>query len=139
MDNKELISEMLGKKIWAVVGVSPNHEKVSNHIFRTLVRNNYETYPVNPKYDVIGDGVKCYHSISELPVVPDCVDFVVPPAVTLKHLKELDPAVIKYVWFQPGTYNDEVISYAEEKGFRAVHDGACVMVALKLAHTGSGS
>jgi len=130
--NNELIEEMLGKKVWAVIGVSPNCEKISNHIFKSLVREDYEVYAVNPNYDEIEEGVKCYHSIAELPVVPDCVDFVVPPAVTLKNLEELDPAVIPYVWFQPGTYNDDVLRYAEEKGFKAVHEGACVMAILRL-------
>lgn len=127
----ELINEMLSKPRWAVVGVSPQPERVSNRIFHTLLERGYEVYAVNPKYDEIEPGVKCYSSLDDLPEVPDCVDFVVNPALTLRTLHQMNPQVMPYVWFQPGAYDQAVLAYATERGFRAVHQSHCVMAELQ--------
>ncbi len=131
MSNNSFICEMLDQKVWAVVGASPNCEKVSNHIFHMLSERGYEVYAVNPNYDELEPGIPCYHTIEELPKVPDVIDFVVPPAVTLANLQKIDPCLIRNVWFQPGTSNAEVIAFAEEKGFNFVGNGSCVMVELR--------
>ncbi|NLY71644.1 MAG: CoA-binding protein [Clostridiales bacterium] len=132
MNNEEKMKHMMNKKVWAVVGASNNPEKVSNRIYHTLKSNGYETYAVNPSYDKMDDGCKCYPSIQELPKVPDCIDFVVPPHVTLKYLEKLDPQVTPNIWLQPGTYDDNVVKYAEDRGFTVVHEGACAMAYLNL-------
>ena len=131
MSNNESICTILDQKVWAVVGATPNCEKVANHIFHTLAQKGYEVYAVNPNYDEMEPGVKCYHTLEDLPKVPEVVDFVVPPAVTLASLHKMDAAVIPYVWFQPGTFNDEVLAFAKEQGFHFIGDGSCVMVELR--------
>lgn len=130
--NKDLIKEMLGKKTWAVIGATPNAEKTANHILHMLIDHGYEVYAVNPNYDEIEPGIKCYKSISDLPVVPDCIDFVIPPKVSLENLKALDSSKTPYVWLQPGTFDDEVLAYVDANGFKAIHGGPCVMVELRL-------
>jgi hypothetical protein len=67
-----------------------------------------------------------------LPVTPDCVDFVVSPRVTEKSIKNLDSSKIKYLWLQPGSYDEETAKAAEDKGFHVVHEGACVMMAVDM-------
>ncbi len=131
MSKSSLICEMLDKKVWAVVGATPNCEKTANHIFNMLLRQGYDVYAVNPNYDEMEPGIPCYHSIEELPKVPEVIDFVIPPAVTLATLQKIDPCVIKNLWFQPGTFNPEVLKFAEEKGFDFIGDGSCVMVELR--------
>lgn len=126
-----LIQEMLSKPRWAVIGAAPQPERVSHRIFQTLRAHGYQVYAVNPKYDEIEPGVRCYPSLDDLPEVPDCVDFVVNPSLTLRTLQQMNPQEVPYVWFQPGSYDDAVIAYAEEHGFRAVHQSHCVMVELK--------
>lgn len=130
MDNASKMKLMTEKKIWAVIGVTPNLDKKSNQIYHTLLDNGYETYPINPKYKFLENGEPCYPSLENLPKVPDCVDFVVPPPVTKQQLEAMDPAVIKNVWLQPGTYTDDILEYAESRGFTVVNDGACVMAYL---------
>ncbi len=132
MNNEQKMNEMLSKKVWAVIGATPNTEKTANHIYHTFVDNGYEAYPVNPNYTEMEDGTKCYQSLDELPNKPDCIDFVIPPAVTMKTLEKMDPAVYPKIWLQPGTYNDEIVAYAQEKGFQVVHEGACAMAAIRL-------
>ena len=134
MDNETKMKKMADLKVWAVIGVTPNTDKISNQIYHTLLDHGYETYPINPKYEVLENGEPCYASLEALPKVPDCVDFVVPPPVTLKHLEAMDPAVYPNVWLQPGTYNEDIVAFAEAKGFTVVHEGACIMAYLRLGH-----
>jgi predicted CoA-binding protein len=132
MDNEKKMNEMLDKKVWAVIGATPNTEKTANRIYHTLRSHGYETYAVNPNYTEMDDGEKCYNSLEALPKKPECVDFVIPPAVTMKTLEGMDPNEYPLIWLQPGTYSDEVVEYAEKKGFRVVHEGACAMAAVRL-------
>jgi len=132
MNNRKKMDEMLKKKVWAVVGATPNTEKIANRIFHTLRSHGYETYAVNPNYQEMEDGTKCYACLEDLPCKPDCVDFVIPPSVTLKSLEEMDPKEYPYIWLQPGTYNQEIVEFAEKKGFTVVHEGACAMAAVKM-------
>jgi predicted CoA-binding protein len=132
MDNEKKMNEMLDKKVWAVIGATPNTEKTANRIYHTLRTFGYETYAVNPNYTEMDDGEKCYNSLEALPKKPECVDFVIPPAVTMKTLEGMDPNEYPLIWLQPGTYSDEVVEYAEKKGFRVVHEGACAMAAVRL-------
>ena len=129
--NEKLMKEMLSKKVWAVIGATPNIDKIGYKIVKRLLAHEYEVYCINPNYEEI-EGLKCYKDISNLPVVPDCVDFVVPPKVTKKTIEQLDPKKIKYLWLQPGSYDQETAKFAEENGFNVVHDGACVMMAVDV-------
>jgi len=131
MNNTEKMKEMVGKKVWAVVGATPNSDKVANRIYHCLKDNGYETYVVNPNYEKMDDGSQIYASLEDLPKVPDCVNFVVPPGVTMNNLQDMDPKVYPCIWLQPGTYDDEIVKFAEEKGFKTVHEGACVMAYLR--------
>jgi hypothetical protein len=120
--------EMLKKKTWAVIGVTQNKEKFGYKIWKKLKDNNYEVYAINPKYDEI-EGEKCFSSLKDLPVKPEVIDFVVPPAVSLKYIDEANELGIEYLWFQPGTADEKVIDKAEDLGMNIVfHD--CILVAL---------
>jgi uncharacterized protein len=128
MDMEQLKKDMLGKKVWAVIGVTPNKEKFGYKIYDKLKNRGYEVYGINPKYDEI-DGDKCYSSVGDLPKTPSCISMVVPPKVTKSNLEDVAQANIKNVWFQPGTFNDEVIEEAKSKELNIVYND-CVLVAL---------
>ncbi len=120
--------EMLNKKVWAVIGVTRRTEKFGYKIWKKLKDHGYEVFAVNPKYDEI-DGEKCYPTLKDLPKIPDVVDFVVPPKVSLKSIDAAHELGIEYLWFQPGTADEEVIDKAEGLDKKIVfHD--CVLVAL---------
>ncbi len=128
MNMEQLKLEMLHKKVWAVIGATPNQEKFGNKIYKKLKSRGYEVYAVNPNYDEV-EGDRCYHRIEELPVKPDCVDMVVSPQVSKKFIPNIAEADIKYLWFQPGSFDDEAISLAEDNGIQVVYHH-CVLVAL---------
>ncbi|MFZ5968142.1 MAG: CoA-binding protein [Bacillota bacterium] len=119
---------MLEQKVWAVVGATPNTTKFGNKIYNKLKSRGYEVYAVNPNYDEV-EGDKCYHGIDELPVKPNCVNMVVSPHISKNFIEDIVKAGIKYVWFQPGSFDEETISMSEENGLDIVYYD-CVLVAL---------
>lgn len=125
---KSDIERMLEEKIWAVIGVSPNQEKFGYKIWKVLLDNGYEAYAINPKYDEI-EGSKCYPSLRDLPVKPDVIDFVVPPRISINGVEEAKELGIDNLWFQPGSWNQEVLDKADSLGLTHVED--CVYAILK--------
>ena len=103
------------EKTWAVLGATTRTDKFGYKIFKHLVNKGYTVYPVNPNITSI-DGVQCYSSLHELPVVPTVVDFVVP---------ELG---VKTVWLQPGADKPAVVKKATELGLEVIQD--CVLIQI---------
>lgn len=126
MDIKQ---EMLDKKNWAVVGVTAKKEKWGYKIFDILKKNDYKTYGISPNYDEI-EGEKVYNSLRDLPVKVDVIDMVVSPKISINILDEAKELGIDYIFFQPGTYNDEVVKKAEELGLKYLV-GDCIYAILK--------
>lgn len=121
--NKEA---MLEKKVWAVVGVNQNPEKFGNMIYKRLKNNGYEVYPVNPVYETI-DGDMCYKNLSSIPKIPEVINMVVAPEMGKPYIEEAAKLGIKYVWFQPGTFDKELFVLVKEFGMEALQ--ACVLLA----------
>jgi len=125
--NKELTRRFLSKSnVFAVVGVSRNSEKYGHKVYKDLKNAGYTVYPVNPKADRI-DGERCYHSLREMPELPDVVNIVVPPEVTEKMVRECKELGIKKVWMQPGSESPAAIRFCRENSIEIMH-GACIMV-----------
>lgn len=126
--NGQVKEEMLGKKNWAVVGVSPNEEKFGFKVFDALKKHEYIVYGVNPRYDEVR-GEKIYDELDAVLEKIECINFVVNPKITYKMIEKLNPSQVEYLWFQPGAYDDKVIELGKSKGFNMVHD-SCVLVEL---------
>ncbi|AHM56256.1 CoA-binding domain protein [Peptoclostridium acidaminophilum DSM 3953] len=114
-------SKMLGMKKWAVVGVTQDESRFGYKIYKLMKSKGYSVYGVNPKYSEV-DGDKVYGSLRDLPESVECVDVIVNPGVALRLLDEISELGIKHVWFQPGSYDDDVIQKAEELGLDIVYD-----------------
>lgn len=126
------VKDMLQHRRWAVFGASANPEKFGYRIYKVLQRYGYEVYPVNPRESMIEDNL-CYASLSALPVVPDVVDFVVPPAVALEGLLECAALGIRHVWLQPGVNKPEVVAKAKELDLNVIHQYCAMVESSKLA------
>ncbi|SNS35978.1 hypothetical protein SAMN05446037_1008142 [Anaerovirgula multivorans] len=120
--------EMLQKKVWAVVGATPDTEKFGYKIYKKLKAHGYTVYAVNPKYEKI-EGDKVYKDLKDLPEKPECIDMVVGPKISKMILNEIKELEIPYVWFQPGTFDEETIDKAEGYNLNIVYYD-CVLVAL---------
>jgi len=122
---QELAKEFMAQKKFALVGATDNTGKNGYRIFKNLSRRGYEVYPVNPGLEEL-EGVKCYHSLADIPVRVDVVDFVVPPPVTEATLKECQRLGLDRIWLQPGSESEAAIAFCRENKLKVVH-GICVM------------
>lgn len=118
------------KFTYVIVGVSQNTEKYGYKIFQTLLKNDFNVLPLNPKEKEIL-GKKCYQSILDIKEKVDVVDFVVPPELTLKILKDVKKLNIQKVWFQPGTFNLECLNFCDQNGIEYLKDFCLMESALK--------
>jgi hypothetical protein len=132
MIEKDIKKEMMELKKWAVVGVSGNKEKFGYKIWKILKENEYTAYGVSPNYEEL-EGEKIYPALSQLPEKVDVIDMVVPPRISMGVLVEAKENGIEYIFFQPGTYNSEVIAKAEELGLNYL-TGDCVYATLRGKH-----
>ena len=123
-----LKTTMLDKKTWAVVGAHWNPEKYSNKIYNKLKWMGYKVYAVNPLYDEI-NGDKCYKDLSSLPEVPQVINMVVSPKIGQPVIGEAAHLGIRYVWFQPGSHNEDILELAARSGMETVQ--ACVLITTK--------
>ena len=122
----DLIKEFMEQKRFAVVGATDNSEKYGHQVLINLRKRDYEIYPVNPRLTTI-EGMKCYATLSDLPVKVDVVDFVVPPSATEAILKECVEQGLNRIWLQPGSESEAAISFCRENNLKVVHD-VCVMM-----------
>ena len=130
MNNDKVLKEkMMDSKIWAVVGVTKKKERYGYKIWKILKEHDYKVYGVSPNYDEI-EGDKLYKTISDLPEKVDVVDMVVSPKIGMEILDKIKEAGIRYVFFQPGTYNDEIIKKAKELELEYLTDD-CVYATLR--------
>jgi predicted CoA-binding protein len=114
-------------KTIAILGLSPNPDKDSNHVAVYLQNAGFKIVPVYPKEDEIL-GEKVYRSLAEIPFQVDMVDIFRKPAA-------LDPIAdaciargdVKYFWAQKGIVNNEAAQKAEAAGMKVVQN-QCTMV-----------
>ena len=108
-------------KTIALVGASPNPDRPSHAVMRYLIDLGYDVYPVNPMEDEIV-GLKCYKSVSDIPVKVDLVDVFRNSEVAGPVIDEAVAVGAKYVWLQLGIFNDAAIARAEAAGLECVVD-----------------
>lgn len=119
---------MLAEKTWAVIGVSHEHKKFSNRIYRRLKSLGYTVYAVNPGLSEV-EGDPCYPDLNSLPQVPQVVIMVIPPRLSPPVLQAAADLGIKYVWFQPGTWNEEIERLGQELNLTMLQE--CILDATK--------
>jgi len=97
--------------------------------------------PINPRSPTISV-LKRDHTAVPSPTVlldPPASDYslsvITPPAVTKQLLKEAKEAGVPAVWLQPGSFNDDVLQYAQQNFKAAIAgdggrggEGWCVLV-----------
>ena len=103
----------------AIVGLSSDEGRPSNHVGSYLKMNGYRVIPVNPtEKSILGE--TCYPDLASIPVKVDVVDIFrrsesVPPIV--------DEAIkidAKAVWMQEGVINEEAAQKAKDAGLKVV-------------------
>ena len=110
----------------AVVGISKNWNRPSNFVAKYLKEHGYEIIPINPKYEEIL-GMKCYPSLSEVPLEIDLVNCFRKPNELNNILDELLDKRIKKLWLQIGVINSEIKELAERQGVSVIMD-RCIKI-----------
>jgi len=110
----------------AVVGASNNPEKYGNIIVKNLHGKGYTVLPIHPQEREVA-GLPAYPTVNDAPGPIHVVDFVTPPKVSHAVLAGLDPTKVSTVWFQDGSWDDDLIAEAQRR-FRHVIHRACIMM-----------
>ncbi len=126
------IEPFLASKTYAVAGASANPEKYGNRVFLALLKSGRETYPLNPTTAEI-EGHTTYPTIAELPVVPEALSIITPPAITRQIVADAIAAGIKHIWMQPGAEDAQASQSARAAGLNVIDDGSCILVSLALS------
>jgi hypothetical protein len=113
----------------AVIGASRDPEKYGNKITRDLLALGYAVLPVNLRETTV-EGQAAFPSIQAVPGPVHIANFVVPPAASLVIVRELVPDAVETLWFQPGSFDAEVVAQAQRK-FPRVVAGDCIMVVAR--------
>ena len=99
----------------AIIGASKTREKFGNKCIRAYLQLGWTVYPINPKEEQI-EGLKCYHSIKELPAKPDRVSVYLPAQVSISIIPELLNSKINQVILNPGAESDELVAALKKSG-----------------------
>ena len=114
----------------ALFWASAREESLALKLQIRLQKEWAHIYPINPRYPEINWAV-CYPSFEEVHKEGPRVDlfvFMTNPQLTLDLLKNNLKFWVKKVWFQPWTFDDEVLEFCRENGldFNTEH---CMIVA----------
>lgn len=130
LDQASLISDFVGRRVWAIVGVSANPAKFGHRIYRDLRRAGYRVYAVNPhETEILGDRV--YPNLAALPELPEVVDLVVPPHVSEQIVEEALAAGVRRIWMQPGAESRQALAFCQASGIEVLAH-ACAMVEKRI-------
>ncbi|WP_309496187.1 CoA-binding protein [Sulfurovum sp.] len=118
-------------KTIAVVGVSPDNTKASNHVAEYLRDVGYKMIPIYPKYDEIL-GQKVYRSLAEIDEPVDMVVVFRKPAA----LDAIADAVIargdvKTYWTQLELINNDAAQRVKDAGINVVQN-YCAMIEHRM-------
>jgi predicted CoA-binding protein len=109
----------------AVVGVSRDPAKYGHRIFTDLLHAHYTVFGVHPQGGVVA-GQKLFPTLADLPVVPELVITVVPPASTEQIVQACIDRDVPAIWMQPGSESDPAIQRAQKAGLQVISQ-ACFM------------
>jgi PAS domain S-box-containing protein len=92
----------------AIIGASPDKNRMSNKAIRAYLKKGFKVYPVNPKYDKI-EGLKVYNSLKDLNIKPEIISVYTNPKITKILIEEIIKINPKKVFFNPGSTNKEIL------------------------------
>lgn len=111
-----------------VIGASNDRHKFGNKAVRAFWRAGHVVLPVNPHESEV-EGLRCYHTIAEVPGPIDRASFYIPPEKGLQAARELaQRGDVAEVWLNPGAESDELIGECRRLGFEPIQ--ACSIVAI---------
>ena len=126
---RDQIEAFLAGRTYAVAGASTQPEKYGHRIFVALRHSGRETFPLNPHAPEVA-GVPAHARLADIPVVPESLSIVTPPAVTRQVVMEAIDVGVRHLWMQPGAEDAVASQLAREAGLTVIDDGSCILVLL---------
>ena len=123
------MQEMISLKNWVVIGATDDKSKFGYKILKKLKDKGYNVCGINPKYKEI-EGIKIYSNINEIKENIDVANIIVNTNIAITMLDDIKNKGIKNVWFQPGSFNDEVLEKAKSLGLN-IEASHCAFVELQ--------
>jgi predicted CoA-binding protein len=131
------IEAVLGLRVWAVVGCSPDPARDSYGVAGFLLRHGYDVIPVHPSG---GErfGRECFRSLADIP--PDrgveVVDVFRRADRAGEHVDEAIALGARAVWLQLGVVDEAAAARARAAGLRVVMDRCPKIELPRLPRTG---
>jgi predicted CoA-binding protein len=126
---------------FAVAGASSDPSKYGHKVFAWYLRHSLPATPINPRSPTVNilkrdhTTVPSPTALSDPPASSYSLSVITPPAVTKHLLKEAKEAGVPAVWLQPGSFDREVLEYAQANFKAAIGgngggggEGWCVLV-----------
>lgn len=122
MNALEILKE---KQNWAVIGVTPKHDKYGYKVYKKLCDLKKTVYPVSPVYPDI-EGNPTYPNLSSINQNIDVVVFIVNKKFGQSYLEEMKKLNLPIAWMQPGTYDEAFLDSFAEANIQTICD--CVLI-----------
>lgn len=110
---------------FAIVGMSRSNKNIGWAIYDQLAALGKQVYAVNPKGGEF-EGVRFYRTLDMLPESPEAVIVCMLPDNTREVLESVYESDAKYVWFQQGSFDDDVLAVAARLGLDPIK--GCAMM-----------
>ncbi|KAH7160958.1 CoA binding domain-containing protein [Dactylonectria macrodidyma] len=151
MTTEATVRKFFASSAFAVVGASSNPAKFGHRVFTWYLVHDLPVTPINPGSSTISALEQEHPTVSDVTALPNpkqtSLSIITPPSATLKVLQEAKKLGIPSVWLQPGSFDDEVMDFANGNGaFEAVvagdggrgHEGWCILVDGERGLKGAG-
>lgn len=101
------LNALLCPRSVAIIGASADTAKLSGMILNFLSRSGYKgkVYPVNPKYDRIGE-FECFPSVEALPCIVDLMVCVVPASIAVEAVEAAARRGVPYCLLMTGGFGE---------------------------------
>ncbi|HUN53969.1 MAG TPA: CoA-binding protein [Smithella sp.] len=123
---EDAIDNFIAPRVMGVAGVSDNRKKFGYLAYIELKRRGYTLYPLNRSGKTI-DGDICLSNVLELPPEVKNLLIILPPVLTEKLVKEIDPSAIKMVWMQNGAESEKAIRMCRGKRIDVIYKHCILM------------
>ena len=131
------VAAVLGMRVWAVVGCSPDPSRDSHGVARFLLAHGYDVIPVHPSG---GErfGRECFRSLGDIPQDRgvEVVDVFRRSDQAGQHVDEAIALGARAVWLQLGVVAEAAAARARAAGLRVVMDRCPKIELPRLPRTG---
>lgn len=126
MPSIKIINNFLKCETIAIAGVSRNEKKFGFIVYKTLLKNGFNIYPINPKTTLINKKI-CYKTLSDINEKVDHLLIVSPKTQCLGLVNEAIEKGINNIWIQQGCDTSEAISTAKNAGINLISKKCILM------------